>query len=109
MTHKNKQCYQCEKNCDGLTVQAGQSSDCDVMEISEYERLVASQTRALQQKMTIALDELFPNIASLQTDLMDKIKLDPRKTDIFKTDVTITVTISEETDEQFKNRNDPNI
>ena len=109
MTHKNKRCWKCEKTCDGLAVQPGQSPNCDVMKKSEYDSLVDCKTKAFQRKMTEAIDEAFRTIALRQTEFMDEIKLDPRKTEIETTEVKISVQILKETDEQRQIRNGDDI
>ena len=90
-THQKNQCFKCnfEKTCDGLSAHIDDPdrgcltpSFCDVMEISEYESLVTSQSKALQVKVAAVIDEAIKTMDSKQTELMNNIKRDPRKIDI---------------------------
>ena len=77
LAHKKKQCFQCnyEKSCDGLKVQQRKPADCDVLTITEYEELVASKTKYLQNQVNTAIDEM----EKKQFELLAQIRSDPRK------------------------------
>ena len=66
------------------------------MEITEYERLVSSETEALQSKMTTAIDRAMNSIQAKQSELMAEIKSDPRKSAIRKKKVKLVLHISTE-------------
>ena len=83
-----------EKTCDGLSFQQRRYTDCDIMEITEYKRLVSSETEALQSKMTMAIDAAMNTIQTKQSELMMEIRSDPRKTAIRKRNITLRLEIS---------------
>ena len=64
------------------------------MEITEYERLVSSETVALQSKITMAIDAAMNSIQREQSVLMDKIRFDPRKTAIRRKNIKLRLEIS---------------
>ena len=66
------------------------------MEITEYERLVSSETQVLQSKMTRAIDSAMNSIQTKQSELMAEIKSDPRKSAIGKKKVKLVLQISTE-------------
>ena len=66
------------------------------MEITEYDRLVSSETESLQSKMTAAIDESMYLIQTKQTELMDSIKSDPRRSAIKKKNIKLVLQISNE-------------
>ena len=76
-----KQCLQCnyEKTCEGLNFQQQRLTDCDTIEITEYDKLVASETQKLQTKVSLAIDNALKTIEKKQTELITDIKNDPRK------------------------------
>ena len=49
------------------------------MGITEYDKLVASETEKLQTKINSAIDNALKTIEKKQTELMTNIKNDPRK------------------------------
>ena len=81
MTHQKKQCFECnyDKTCDGLNFQQRKLTDCDTMGLKEYDNLVASETKTLQTKVSLAIDNALKTIEKKQTELMTIIKNDPRK------------------------------
>ena len=66
------------------------------MEITEYERLVSSETEALQSKMTMAIDAAMNTIQTKQSELMIEIRSDPRKSAIPKKSIKLVLQISSE-------------
>ena len=64
------------------------------MEITEYERLVSSETQVLQSKMTRAIDAAMSSIQTKQSELMAEIKSDPRKSAIRKKNIKLNLQIS---------------
>ena len=78
------------------------------MEIPEYERLVSSETKALQVKVTTAIDAAIKTVGTKQAELMNNIKTDPRNTHVKKIKIKLALEVSEETDEEFSNRHDLN-
>ena len=64
------------------------------MEITEYERLVSSETQVLQSKMTRAIDAAMNSIQTKQSELMAEIKSDPRKNAIRKKNIKLNLQIS---------------
>ena len=64
------------------------------MEITEYERLVSSETQVLQSKMTRAIDAAMNSIQTKQSELMAEIKSDPRKSAIRKKNIKLNLQIS---------------
>ena len=79
-----------------MSFQQRRYTDCDIMEITEYERLVTSETQALQSKMTAAIDASMNMIQTKQTELMDSIKSDPRRSAIRKKNIKLVLQISNE-------------
>ena len=73
------------------------------MEITEYERLVSSETQVLQSKMTRAIDAAMNSIQTKQSELMAEIKSDPRKSAIRKKNIKLNLQISTEKE------NDPDL
>ena len=73
------------------------------MEITEYERLVSSETEALQSKMTMAIDAAMNAIQTKQSELMMQIRSDPRKSAIPKKSIKLVLQISSE---QERNENE---
>ena len=67
------------KTCDGLKVGQGQSITCETLEIKEYERLVEDKTKQLQTKTTAMKDKAMETIEKMQSEMIKKIKSDPRK------------------------------
>ena len=63
--------------CDGR-----QSTDCDTMTIAEYERLVASETEQMQTKVNASIDRAISMLEDKRSELLTKIKADPRKSEI---------------------------
>ena len=56
-----------------------QDTDCDTMPLKDYEKLVASETKHVQAKVTAAIDKAMETIANKQSELLANIKFDPRK------------------------------
>ena len=73
------------------------------MEITEYDRLVSSETEALQSKVRAAIDSSMNSIQTMQTELMDSIKSDPRRSAIKKKIIKLVLQISNE-QENDKNK-----
>ena len=59
--------------------QQRQDTDCDTMPLKDYEKLVASETKHVQAKVTAAIDKAMETIANKQSELLTNIKFDPRK------------------------------
>ena len=70
------------KTCGGLTLQQRQFNHCDTMEFEAYEQLVENQTKLLQTKVTAAIDKGINAMEKKQSELIAKIKSDPRKSAI---------------------------
>ena len=106
LKHQKKQCFKCsyEKTCDGLSFQQRRFTDCDVMEITEYERLVRTETEALQSKMTNAIDAAMSTIQTKQSELMAEIKSDPRKSGMPKRNIKLVLHISNEKESDGQTR-----
>ena len=79
-----------------MSFQQRKYTDCDIMEIKEYERLVSSETQVLQSKMTRAIDDAMNSIQAKQSELMAEIKSDPRKSAIRKKNIKLNLQISME-------------
>ena len=79
-----------------MSFQQRRYTDCDTMEITEYERLVSSETEALQSKMTMAIDAAMNTIQTKQSELMMEIRSDPRKSAIPKKSIKLVLQISSE-------------
>ena len=62
-----------------MKVGQGQSVTCETMEIKEYERLVEDKTKQLQAKITALKDTAMETIDKMQSEMIKKIKADPRK------------------------------
>ena len=79
------------------------------MEITVYERLVRSETEALQSKMTMAIDEGMKMIQTKQSELMGEIKCDPRKSGMSKRNIKLVLQISnkKESDGKIKQPKGP--
>ena len=80
MAHRKSQCLKCnyEKTCDGLNFEQREFTDCDVMEIADYNRLQISQVNDLQANVDAAKNEANKYILTKQAKLMELIKEDPR-------------------------------
>ena len=80
LVHRKSQCLKCnyEKTCDGLNFEKRKFTDCDVMEIAEYNRLKANQKNDLQANVDAAKNEANEYILKKQAKLMELIKEDPR-------------------------------
>lgn len=104
--HQKKQCFKCsyEKTCDGLSFQQRRYTDCDTMEIADYEQLVSSEIEALQSKMTAAIDASMNMIQTKQAELIANIKSDPRKSSIKKTNVKLVLQVSFQVEEKILTR-----
>ena len=92
LSHKKKHCFQChyEKMCDGR-----QSNNCDTMSIIEYERLVASETKHLETKcataINAAIDAAINAIENKRSELLEKIKSDPRQSAIQRINLDLDI------------------
>ena len=53
-------------------------TDCDVLEIDKYEKLLAVKKNDLQVKVNAAIDEACGEIKSIQSQLNEMIETDPR-------------------------------
>ena len=62
-----------------MNFQQRHDTDCDTLPLTEYEKLVASETNHVQAKVTAAIDKAMETIALEQSELMENIKCDPRK------------------------------
>ena len=68
--------------CGGLTLQQRQFNQCDTMEFEDYEKLIEKEIKLLQTKVTVAIDKGINSIEKKQSELIAKIKADPRKSAI---------------------------
>ena len=68
--------------CGGLTLQQRQFNQCDTMEFESYEKLIEKEIKLLQTKVTVAIDKGINSIEKKQSELIAKIKADPRKSAI---------------------------
>ena len=112
MSHQKKQCFKCnfEKSCDGLGLLSHTGDKpkgslkppyCDVMEISEYDRLVAKETKTLQVKVTAVIDEAIKTMGMKQTELLDNIKLDPRNSEMETIQMKLVLQTSKMTQNEY--------
>ena len=62
-----------------MNFQQRKLTDCDTIGLKEYDNLVASETKTLQTKVSLAIDNALKTIEKKQTELMTIIKNDPRK------------------------------
>ena len=62
-----------------MNFQQRHDTDCDTLPLTEYEKLVASETNHVQAKVTAAIDKAMETIANKQSELLANIKFDPRK------------------------------
>ena len=108
LSHQKKQCFKCnfEESCDGLGLLTHTGDKpkgslkppyCDVMEISEYERLVAKETKTLQLKVTAVIDDAIKTMGTKQTELLDNIKRDPRKSEMETIEMKLVLQTSKKT------------
>lgn len=76
--------------CDGR-----QSNNCDTMSIIEYERLVASETKHLETKcataINAAIDAAINAIENKRSELLEKIKSDPRQSAIQRINLDLDI------------------
>ena len=77
-----------------MNFQQRQYTDCDIVELAEYDRLVSNETEVLQAKMTTAIDSAMETIQTKQAELMAEIKSDPRKSSIGKKNIKLVLQIS---------------
>ena len=80
LVHRKSQCLKCnyEKTCDGLNFERRKFTDCDVMEITDYNRLKANQKNDLQANADAEKSEANEYILKKQAKLMELINQDPR-------------------------------
>ena len=80
MKHKQNQCLKCnfEKTCNGLSFHERNFTDCDVIEIEAYERLLSSKKMDLQAKVNAAIAEACDEIRTIQSQMNELIQTDPR-------------------------------
>ena len=76
--------------CDGR-----QSNNCDTMSIIEYERLVASETKHLETKCATATEAAINTIENKRSELLAKIKSDPRQSAIQRINLDVEIKISD--------------
>ena len=81
------------KTCNGLTLAQRKSTTCETLEIEEYKKLVGSEVKLLQRKITAIKDKAMETIDKKHSELITKIKLDPRKSTIerFKFDLELKI------------------
>ena len=77
-----------------MKVEQGQSITCETLEIKEYERLVEDKTKLLQTKITAMKDKAMETIDKMQSEMIKKIKSDPRKDAIERINLDLELKIS---------------
>ena len=65
------------------------------MEISEYDRHVAKETKTLQLKVTAVIDDAIKTMGTKLTELLDNIKRDPRKSEMETIEMKLVLQISQ--------------
>ena len=78
--HKKHQCLKCHfhKTCDGLHPYDINQSECQAMEIREYQKLIESQKNTPQAKVDAAIKQAVDLLKSQQSCLWDHIESNPK-------------------------------
>ena len=102
--HKRPQCFQCnyEKNCSGSTFTAA----CEIMDLTEYKRLLYEQKQNLQTNANAAIDV----IRRRQYDIGKILEADPRidmkiriNTDAVESFLQTSVDVESKLEKKFNN------